>query len=148
MVEVQVSRTIRRPADEVFAFFGDHANNPRWQAGQRSCVWTSPPPIGVGSTYDQEAGFLGRTIRTSFEVVEFEPGTRIRIRSTSGPMPIDVTRTVEPVDAFSCRVEAVIRGEMPGFAMLLGGLARRRMQSSIEGDYDRLVEVLESGAGS
>lgn len=31
----------------------------------RSCRWTSDPPIGVGSTYDQVASFLGREIITS-----------------------------------------------------------------------------------
>ncbi len=40
------------------------------------CVWTSEPPIGVGSTYDQQARFMGREIVSSFEVVEFVPGRK------------------------------------------------------------------------
>lgn len=64
MIEVRVAIDIERPAADVFAFVSDMANNTRWQNGMRSCRWTSDPPIGVGSTYDQVASFLGREIIT------------------------------------------------------------------------------------
>ena len=90
------------------------ANNPRWQNGQQSCEWTSEPPLRLGSTYDQSARFLGRDIVSSFEVVEFDPGRRIRIVTTSGTMPIDVTREVEPIGDDRCRVGATVKGDPPG----------------------------------
>jgi len=37
--------------------------NPDWQSGMTTCEWTSPAPVGVGSTYEQRARFLGREIR-------------------------------------------------------------------------------------
>jgi len=143
MTDIRSSVIIDRPAAEVFEFVADMANNPKWQKGQVSCVWTSPPPLAVGSTYDQEARFAGRTIRTSFEVTEFEPGRRIRIVSTSGPMPIDVTRTVDPVGDDRCEVAAHVQGEPPGVMRLLGGMVDKMVKRNVDADYTRLKALLE-----
>lgn len=146
MTEVIVRTEIERPADEVFAYLADMANNPDWQRGQQRCTWTSEPPLRLGSTYDQEARFLGRSIVSSFEVVELEPGRRIRITSTAGSMPIDVTRTVDPLADDRCRVGAEVRGTAPGPMRLLGPLLDRLVERSVRGDYQRLKERLEGGA--
>lgn len=91
-MEVRISRDISRPADDVFAFFADASNNPRWQRGMMSCRWSSEPPIAVGSTYDQRARFLGRDIVSSFVVTKFEPGRLIEIETVQSTFPIQVTR--------------------------------------------------------
>lgn len=142
MIEVTAAADVARPAHEVFAFVADLSNNPRWQQGQESCIWTSPPPIGVGSTYDQRARFLGREIVSSFEVVEYEPDRRIRIRTVDGPMPMDITREVDPLDEDGARVRAIIRGGPTGLLRLLDPLTRRMVQRSVRGDYARLAELL------
>lgn len=143
MTSVSTSIEIERPADEVFDHVADMANNPGWQRGQQRCTWTSEPPIAVGSTYDQEASFLGRPIVSSFEVVEFEPGRRIRIVSTAGTMDIDVTRTVEPLSEGRCRVMAEVKGDPPGLFRLLGPLLSPLVRRSVAGDYERLKANLE-----
>ncbi len=140
-MEVRVGIDIDRPADDVFAYIADMSNNPKWQQGQQRCEWTSEPPLRHGSTYDQEARFMGRTIRSSFEVVEFEQGSTIRIKSTSG-MPIDVTRTVTATGDTSCRVEAVVGGGPP----LVGPLFKPMVQRNVTKDYERLKELLERAA--
>ena len=146
-METTAAIEIERPADEVFDYVADMAKNPEWQQGQRRCTWTSDPPLRIGSTYDQEARFLGRRIVSSFEVVEYEPGRRIRIRSVGGSMPIDVTRTVEPLGSQRCRVMATVRGEAPGLIRLLGPLLPRLVGRSVRGDYRRLRDRLEGRAG-
>ena len=143
MTDITSSIDIGRPADDVFEFVADMTNNPRWQKGQQRCEWTSPPPLSVGSTYDQEARFLGRTITSSFKVTEFEPGRRIRIETVGGTMPIDVTRTVDPVSAGRSRVTARVRGSAPGPLRLLGPLLDRLVQRSVDADYERLKALLE-----
>ena len=144
MIEVTASIDVRRPSEEVFAFLADMANNPRWQNGMRSCEWTSEPPLRLGSTYDQVASFLGKEIRSSFEVTEFEPGRRIRIRSTGGSMPIDVTRTVEPADDRSTTVAAVVRGDASGLFRIAEPVMRALVRRSVQRDYDRLKDLLEA----
>lgn len=135
---------VDRGADEVFAFLSDSANNPTWQAGMRRCVWTTPPPIDVGSRYEQEARFLGRTIRSSFEVTAYEPGRSVRIETIEGSFPITVTRSVEPVDHGRTLVRARIEGDASGFFRIAEPLLRRMVQRSVDGDYARLKQLLES----
>lgn len=148
-MELTATRSIARPADEVFAFFSDAANNPKWQSGMVSCEWTSDPPIGVGSTYRQRARFMGRDIVSSFVVTGFEPGRRIVFETTESTFPIKVDRTVEELDAATCEVSALITGGPDrGVLKLLTPLMRGRAQKSVDDDYDRLVQLLESSAST
>lgn len=142
-MDFHISRRIARPADEVFAFFADASNNPRWQRGMISCQWTSDPPIREGSRYEQRARFLGREIRSSFVVTRFEPVRLIEIETTDSTFPIQVTREVETTSPGSSQVKAHIRGGPEGVMRLLDPLMARSAKKSIEADYDRLVELLE-----
>jgi len=144
-MEVTSSIEIDRPAAEVFEFVADMANNPRWQKGQVRCDWTSEPPIGLGSTYDQEARFLGKSIVSTFEVVEYTHGHHIRIVTTGGTMEIDVTRTVESLDDDRCVVGAIVRGAPPKAMKLLGPLLPKMVRSSVKRDYQNLKTLLEAG---
>jgi hypothetical protein len=146
-VQLAATREIARPAAEVFAFLADASNNPRWQRGMVSCEWTSPRPIDIGSTYRQTARFMGRTIRSTFAVTEFEPGRRIRIETIESTFPIQVTRSVTPLGESSCRVSAEITGGPQGWMRSLSGLMARRAQKSVDADYDRLVGLLEGDPG-
>lgn len=138
-------RQIGRPADEVFAFFSDASNNPKWQNGMVSCEWTTPPPIGVGSKYTQVARFMGRAVESVFVVTDYEPGRLIAIETVESTFPINVRRTVTPIDDSNCQVEAVIGGGPESGPMRwLMPLAQRRAQKSVDADYDRLVQLLES----
>jgi len=144
MIEVRADITVDRSADEVFAYLSDWTNNPNWQRGMESCVWTSEPPLRVGSTYDQEARFLGRPVVSSFEVVEYEPGTLVRITTTSGTMPLDITRRVDSTGPTTSRVRAIVRGGPTGVMRLLNPLMAKIVQRSVTGDYERLRALLAS----
>jgi hypothetical protein len=78
-------------------------------------------------------------------VIAFEPGRSITIESTEGSFPIEVTRSVEPLDATRSRVKAEIRGEPGGLFRIGGRLLQRLAQRSVDADYDRLKKLLESG---
>ena len=146
---MKVSREIARPADEVAAFFFDASNNPLWQEGMESCHWTSDPPISIGSTYEQRARFLGRQIISTFEVIRLEPDRLIETDTIKSTFPITVIRHVEPVDSTGCRVSAEISGgPEQGFMKLVEPLMARTAQKSVDRDYDRLVQLLESSASS
>ena len=146
MIEVRVRQAIRRPATVVFDFIADPENNPLWQKGMRSARWTSEPPLGVGSTYEQVAHFLGREIRSAFEVAEFDEGRSLRIVSTGGPFPIDVTRSVTETEV-GCDVGAVVRGEAGGFFRLASPVLGILVGRSVREDYRRLRDLLEADQG-
>lgn len=134
---------IDRPAADVFAYVSDFENNPKWQGGMKSAKWTSEGPLGVGSTYDQIATMLGKTIVTSFKVTAFEPGSSVTIESTSGSFPITVTRSVEATGEGSCRASANVYGEPGGFFKLMRPLMRSMVEGSVRKDWANLKELLE-----
>ena len=144
MIEVRATAAIAKPAAEVFDFIADMSNNPRWQKGMQSCEWTSDGPIAVGSTYDQVAGFLGKEIRTSFKVTEFDAGERIRIESTSGPLQLDIVRSVEPNGTDASTVSAVIRGDSSGLFRIADPIMKFMVNRSVQADYKRLEQLLNS----
>lgn len=144
VIEVTAGVDIDRPADEVFTFLADFENNPIWQRGMRSARFTSEPPLRVGSTYDQQATFLGKQVVSSFEVVDLEPGRSVTITSTAGTFPITVTRSVEGIGSDRTRVSALVRGDVSGVFRLAAPLLHRIVQHSVRGDYARLKRVLEA----
>lgn len=147
MIEVTSQVDIARPAGEVFAFLADASNNPQWQKGMRSCQWLGDGPIEVGSQYRQEAAFLGRPVRSLFEVVAYEPegpNRTITIRTIESTFPIEVTRSVTDLGGGRCRAQARIRGGPEGVVgRLLAPLTLRMVQRSVSGDYNRLRTQLE-----
>lgn len=130
---------VARPAGEVFDFIADFENSPSWQGGMVACRWTSDTRLEVGSTYDQEARFLGRPILTSFVVTAYEPGRSISIESTKSTFPIQVTRSVEPAEG-GCRVTAHVRGQPTGLLKLFSGMVPR----SVAKDYAELKRQMEA----
>ncbi len=143
MIEVRVSRDVAQPPDEVFAYWADWTNNPTWQKGMESCTWTSEPPLEVGSTYDQAARFMGRPITSSFEVVEYEPGRKVRIKTTKSTLPLDITRQVSPGPDGGTTLSAIIRGQPGGLMKLFEGLAQKMVERNVNADYDRLKAMFD-----
>ena len=142
MIEVRQTLTVAQSPAEVFAFWGDHSNNPQWQKGQRSCTWTSEPPLGVGSTYDQEAAFMGRRIVSSFECVEYEAGRSIRMVTTASTMPLDITREVAAGPNGGTVLTALIKGGPEGIGRFFDPLMQRMVARNVAQDYKRLAALL------
>jgi uncharacterized protein YndB with AHSA1/START domain len=145
MIRVVASINIRRPPEEVFAYLSNFENKPKWQSGMVSARFTSSDPLRVGSTYSQEARFLGRPVISEFEVLEYVPVRKIKITSTSGTFPITVTRLVDPDGEGGSRVNAVVEGDASGVYRLAEPILRLMVQRSVRGDYERLKSVLEGG---
>lgn len=142
-MDLGTSIRIERPADQVFAYLAEMSNNPVWQSGMVSCEWTSEPPVGVGSTYAQEARFMGRPVRTTFRVTAYDPPRHIRIESIISDFPIQVSRTVEP-DGDGCVVRAQVTGGPTGVMGLLMPLMAPLAKRSIRRDYAALKAQLET----
>ena len=148
-MQLKATREVRRPAEDVFEFFADASNNPLWQEGMLSCQWTSEPPLRVGSTYKQRARFMGRDVISTFVVTAYEPPESIEIKTVESTFPIQVRRSVESTAPASCLVSADISGgPEKGLMKLIEPLMSSAAQRSVDRDYDRLVQLLESSANS
>src|ERR1044071_4425418 len=76
---------IARPLREVFAFFADGENDPRWRPAVR--LMHRDGPLAVGVRYTQRiAGPAGREIPADIEGTELAPGQRGAFRGLAGPV--------------------------------------------------------------
>ena len=145
MARAEVSTTIKRPVEDVFAVVSNPESAPKWSSASLESTKTSVGPIGVGTTTRAVSKFLGRRIESELEMTEFEPNRRFVSRSKSGPFPIQATVTVEPIDA-GTRVNATIEAEPGGFFKLaeplIVSIAKRQFQS----DFDNLKDLMEANA--
>jgi hypothetical protein len=124
-------------------------HNPKWIRNMQTARWTTDPPIRIGSRYEQVARFLGKEVRTSFEVTRLDPGRVITISSLPGSsFPVTITREVAPIGPDRCRVRETAAGDAGGFFRLADPLMRPLVRRNIARDYGRLKQQLESGAGT
>lgn len=144
--ETVVSIEARGTPESVFDYWSDVTNNPTWQRGMKKCVWTSDGPVGVGSTYDQHAEMFGRPIVSSFEVVEYEPGAKIRYKTTVSTFPLDITREVASIGDDMVMLKATIRGEPSGVFKLMGPITRKMLEKNVNRDYAQLKGILDGRA--
>jgi uncharacterized membrane protein len=145
MRPVVVEQEIERSAEVVWEYMANAEHNPEWLSNMRSARWTTEPPIAVGSRYEQMARFLGKDVRTSFEVTALQPGRSITISSLPGSsFPIQITRVVEPLGPQRTRVREVAEGDASGFYRVAERLIRPIVRRNIAGAYRRLKHLLES----
>ena len=65
------------------------------------------------------------------------------IDTVEGTFPITVTRAVEPAGDGRCEVSAHVQGTPKGIMGLLSPLMAPIVRRSVNGDYQRLKEMLE-----
>jgi uncharacterized membrane protein len=145
MKPVVVEIEIHRPCAVVWEYMENAEHNPEWLKNMQSATWTTERPIRVGSRYEQVARFLGKEVRTRFEVTELDAGRRITIRSLPGSsFPITITRQAEPINETRCRVKETAEGDSSGFYRLADPLMRPLVQRNITRAYKQLKDLLES----
>jgi uncharacterized membrane protein len=147
MRPIVVEQEIERPAEVVWEYMENAEHNPEWLSNMRSARWTTESPIGVGSRYEQMVRFLGKDVRTSFEVTALDPGRSITISSLPGSsFPIRITREVQPLDPRRTRVRETAEGDSSGFYRVAEPLMRPIVRRNIAGAYRRLKQLLEADA--
>ena len=78
MLRIAVNTQINRPVQEVWDFFIDLTNSPRWTASGSELRQTSAGPPGMGMTVESVRQILGREIKSQKIVVtQYEPGQLI-----------------------------------------------------------------------
>ncbi len=147
-VDVTVETTIKCDPAVVAGFAGDPTNAPRWYANIRSVHWQTPLPVVVGSRLDFVAHFLGRRLAYTYEVVQLEPASRLVMRTSDGPFPMETTYTWEPAGDGRTKMTLRNRGEPSGFARLTAPMMERAMRRSTSKDLARLKAILETRDGS
>jgi hypothetical protein len=143
-VDVITEIVIDRPRAEVASYAADPTNAPGWYANIDSVEWKTPPPVAKGSSVAFVARFLGRRLEYTYELVEFEPGERLVMRTQQGPFPMETTYTWEAVDDRSTRMTLRNRGEPSGFSKVSAAVMAPAMRRANRKDLANLKRILEA----
>ncbi|HVE23820.1 MAG TPA: SRPBCC family protein [Sporichthya sp.] len=121
----------------------DPANTPTWYSRIASAEWQTAPPVGVGSRMDFVAHFLGRRLAYTYDVVAYEPGVRVVMRTADGPFPMETTYTWEPIGPDATRMTLRNRGTPAGFSRFVAAFLASAVRRANRKDLARLQEILE-----
>lgn len=78
MLRIDVTTMISRPADEVWDYFMDLRNSPRWTRSGSELRATSAGPFGVGTTVESVRTLFGREIKSqTLTATRYDPGRLI-----------------------------------------------------------------------
>ncbi|WP_280496406.1 SRPBCC family protein [Nocardia asiatica] len=144
-VDVRTDIAIDRSRELVAAYAADPAHAPTWYSRIKSVTWETDPPLRVGSRMAFVAHFLGNRLTYTYEVVAYEPGMRLVMRTAQGPFPMETTYTWADTPEGGTRMTLHNRGEPSGFAKLAASVLEAAIRRANRGDLARLKELLETG---
>jgi hypothetical protein len=67
--------------DQAFSDLSRFDRAVEWDPGVAEGTMLTPEPVGRGSRFALRAGFLGRTVPMEYEIIEFEPSTRVVLQA-------------------------------------------------------------------
>lgn len=142
-VDVTTEGIIQRPRAEVASYAADPDNAPRWYENIESVQWKSPPPLTRGSLIEFRARFLGRQLSYTYEIVDYVAGSRLVMRTTQGPFPMETTYTWKDAGSAATRMTLRNRGRPTGFSRVLAPLLTRAIRRANTKDIAELRSILE-----
>lgn len=143
MVNVETSVLINQPIEKVFEFVTTPENDAQWYIGVESRDHTPGEPAGVGSTSQSTMRFLGVEVTVTWEVTEYEPPTKIEVKSIEGPVSIEAEYTFEAITEGQTKVTVEGEADVAGLFSLAEPLVERMAQRQWEASFENLKDVLE-----
>jgi uncharacterized protein YndB with AHSA1/START domain len=145
MLRIDVTTLISRPVQEVWDYFIDLTNSPRWTRSGSELRKTSDGPLGVGATIESVRPMFGREIKSQRLVgTQFEPGHLISFRAAVpllGTLTGGFTfETVGDATRLSRWTELDGGGPRGLFGAILAPVVRRSQQTEL-GNLKRQIEA-------
>jgi uncharacterized membrane protein len=121
---------IHRSRDEVFAFFTDHANDPKWRVHVKEMDPVSQVPVGT-RIHQVIEGPGGRGLGADIEVTANEPPSRYAFQVVAGPArPRGEFRFIETPTG--TEVQFALDAELGGIKkLLMSGAVQRSMDGEM-----------------
>ncbi len=138
------SVAVNRPIAEVWAFLTDPFNIPRFGSMTLGVRWTSPGPIGPGTTYEGRVVILGFETRVSGTVTEWDPPHAVALLGGGMGFRSVSFRETHEATAEGTKIVRVLEWEprpaLKPLFWILVPLFRRRADAMMQ-DLKRLLEA-------
>jgi uncharacterized membrane protein len=140
LVSINVSETIKAPPETVFSFLSDFEKAPQY-----STYWKSVRAVkrdGNTVTYETVAEAEGRKINSVTKITS-QPNQRLDAETVDGDGK--GTRMSFILAGLPDGTQLTLQGEivLPGFAKLLGGVAKGRIESGMKEELRTIKKALE-----
>lgn len=142
-VDVSTEIIIAAPRERVAAYAADPDNAPAWYVNIDSAEWRTPRTLRVGAQIAFRAQFLGRQLDYVYEIVSFEPGRQLVMRTADGPFPMQTTYTWESTPEGHTRMTLNNSGRPAGFAKIFAPIMAAAMRRANTKDLQRLKQLVE-----
>jgi uncharacterized protein YndB with AHSA1/START domain len=142
MLKLEIGSEIKRPVEEVFAYWTDPTTIPEWNPAVLECRAEPPGPLRVGSKMHTVGSILGRRWESTLEVTELVPNKKL-VYKTSSPFPVTGTYLTEPIaGGTKVTIEAV--AEPGGFFKVAEPVLGRITKKQFEVQLETIKELLEA----
>lgn len=135
------SIVINRPVADVFAFFTDPANDPRWRDGVKDIHGHGEPAVGE-VIHQTIAGPMGRGIAADIEITAYDVDSRYAFQVVAGPArPQGDFRFVPSGDG--TEVTFTLSAELTGLKkLMMAGPVQKSMDGEMR-NLDKAKAILE-----
>lgn len=144
---VDDSIEIDRPRDEVFAFVDDPANTVLTSSNVLEYEQQGEGPRGKGTRHRGVVKVAGRRIAFVDEIVEYQPGERLTLRSVEAPMKMHWTLEFRLEDAGEGRTRLVFHQDTPSlggfFGKLSDGLVVKMYAKDVRSNLENTKAMIE-----
>jgi carbon monoxide dehydrogenase subunit G len=143
MNEFQLTTTVERPVEAVWAFLQDFSGYSEWNPGVSEARQTSAGPMDVGGTLMFVGKLLGRSYESHAECTAHTPNEQFATKTTSAPFHLEIDNRLERVDG-GTRLTSTYRGENRGFMKFAEPVAIRVVRKQFEAANENLKALLEA----
>ncbi len=143
MVDVFTEININRPVSQVSEYAADPDHSPEWYVNIHSAEWITPKPLKVGSQIAFKAKFLGRELAYVYEVIEFNPGSKLVMKTANGPFPMETIYTWHAIDQYHTRMTLRNKGIPSGFSRMISPFMSSMMKRANMKDLKKIKDMLE-----
>ena len=143
MIDVLTEIRIAAPVAKVFEYASNPDNAPSWYVNIKSVEWKTPKPAQVGTRVSFVAYFLGRKLSYVYEFIELTTASKLVMRTSEGPFPMETIYTWHPIDDNTTKMALRNRGIPKGFSKLFAPFMQMMMRKANQKDLKRLKDILE-----
>jgi uncharacterized membrane protein len=147
MIHLEMSTMIYKPIEQVFNYVSTPENDVQWQYGTLATARLYKGINKIGTFFRSIGHLMGHRIQSTFEVIEYQPNSKYRFKSLSGPLHSQTSYAFEAANG-GTRITISTHAHVVNFfkmdERLLGSKIKKQLKENLT-NLKRLLEEQVSG---